>query len=95
MRDYELTFIVRSELDEPDLTAIIERVKGLITDNGGEVSKHELWGTRRLAYSIRNMRDGQYVFMRVKLPSPAITPIERSIKLSEDVLRHLFVRVEE
>jgi small subunit ribosomal protein S6 len=95
MHEYELTFIVRSDVEEPDLTAVIDRVKALITDNGGEVTKLDLWGTRRLAYPIKHMREGQYVFMIVQAPPQTIVEIERGIKLSEDILRHLFVRIDQ
>jgi small subunit ribosomal protein S6 len=95
MREYEFTFIVRSDVEELDLNAVIDRVKGLISDNGGEVTKLDLWGTRRLAYPIQNMREGQYVFMLTKLPSRAIAEMSRSLQLMEQVTRHLFVRVDE
>jgi small subunit ribosomal protein S6 len=95
MREYELTFIVRSDVEEADLTAVIDRVKGLVTDNGGEVVKLDLWGTRRLAYPIKHVREGQYVFMVTQLPPQSVTEVDRGIKLTEDILRHLFVRVEE
>jgi small subunit ribosomal protein S6 len=95
VRDYELTFIVRSDVEEPDLMAVIDRVKGLISDNGGEVAKLDLWGTRRLAYPINRMRDGQYVFMVTKLPPRAIAELDRAFNLLEDIVRHLFVRVDE
>jgi small subunit ribosomal protein S6 len=75
--------------------AVIDRVKGLISDNGGEVAKLDLWGTRRLAYPIKKMRDGQYVFMVTKLPPRAITELDRVFNLIEDVTRHLFVRTDE
>jgi small subunit ribosomal protein S6 len=95
MRDYELTLIVRSDIEEPDLTAVIDRVKSLISDNGGEVSRLDMWGTRRLAYPINDMREGQYVFILTKIPPRAIVEIDRLLNLLEDVVRHLFVRVEE
>jgi len=95
MREYELTFIVRSDVEELDLNAVMDRVKGLISDNGGEITKLDLWGTRRLAYPIKNMRDGQYVFMLTKLPSRAIAEMDRSLQLMEEVIRYLFVRVDE
>ena len=95
MREYELTFIVRSDVEEPDLKAVIDRVKTLVVDNGGEVGKLDLWGTRRLAYPIKHMREGQYVFLITKLPSQAVVEVERGIKLIEDILRHLFVRIDE
>ena len=95
MREYELTIIVRSDIEEPDLMTLIDRVKALITDQGGEVAKLELWGTRRLAYPIKQVREGQYVFMVTQLPPQALVEVDRGIKLIEDILRHLFVRVDE
>ena len=95
MHEYELTFIVRSDVEELDLTAVIDRVKALITDNGGEVSKLDLWGTRRLAYPIKHLREGQYVFMQTKLPPNAIVQLDRALNFVEPVLRHLFVRADE
>jgi len=95
MHDYELTFIVRSDVEEPDLMPVADRVKGLITDNGGEVSKVDLWGTRRLAYPIKNKWDGQFVFMRAKLPTKAVAEVDRALNVMEEVIRHLFVRVDE
>jgi len=95
MREYELTIIVRSDIEEPDLMTLTDRVKALITDQGGEVAKLELWGTRRLAYPIQQVREGQYVFMVTQLPPQALAEVDRGIKLIEDILRHLFVRVDE
>jgi small subunit ribosomal protein S6 len=95
MREYELTIIVRSDVEEPDLMALIDRVKALVTDQGGEVAKLELWGTRRLAYPIKQVREGQYVFMVTQLPPQALAEVDRGIKLIEDILRHLFVRIDE
>jgi small subunit ribosomal protein S6 len=95
MREYELTIIVRSDIEEPDLMTLIDRVKALITDQGGEVAKLDLWGTRRLAYPIKQVREGQYVFMVTQLPPQALAEVDRGIKLIEDILRHLFVRVDE
>jgi small subunit ribosomal protein S6 len=95
MREYELTFIVRFDLEEPDLTDVTDRVKELISDNSGEVVKVDLWGKRRLAYPINNMREGQYVFMLTKLPARAIVDLDRALNFMEPVMRHLFVRADE
>lgn len=95
MREYELTFIVRSNVEEPGLRALVDRVKDLVTNQEGEVVKVDMWGTRRLAYPIQDLREGQYVLMILKLPPQAITQLDQGIKLIEDILRHLIVRVEE
>lgn len=92
MREYELTLIVRSDVEEPDLAAVVDQVKSLIADNGGEVARVDLWGTRRLAYPINNMREGQYVFMLTQIPPRAISELDRVLNLMESVVRHLFVR---
>ena len=95
MRDYEFTFIASPHVDETDLSSLTDRVKGLITEAGGEIAKVDMWGTRRLAYPINENREGQYVFMLVKLPPQAVVVVDRALNLIEDVMRHLFVRVEE
>lgn len=95
MHRYELTFIVHPEVEEPDLTGVLERVNSLITDQGGEVINQTSWGTRRLAYPIQKMREGLYIFLEVELPSEAIGEIERGLKLTEPIMRHLIVRVQE
>jgi small subunit ribosomal protein S6 len=95
MRDYEFTFIASPHVDEADLSGLMDRVKGLITEAGGEIAKVDMWGTRRLAYPINDNREGQYVFMLVKLPPQAVVEVDRALNLIENVMRHLFVRVEE
>ncbi len=95
MRSYELVFITQPNLDEDGLTAVVERVKEAMTSNGGEVVKAEHMGKRRLAYPIDKYREGTYVLMQANLDRPAITAAERTLQLSEDVLRHLLVRLDE
>jgi small subunit ribosomal protein S6 len=95
MREYELTFVVRSDVEEPDLAAVIDRVKNLIAENGGEIARLDRWGTRRLAYPINQVREGQYVFMLTKLPPQATVELDRALNLTEEVMRHLFVRVDD
>ena len=95
MREYELTYIVRPDVDEEGLAAITARVQQVITSNGGRVIKADSWGKRRLAYPIRRYTEGYYTFLRTELTDKAIREVERQLKLSEDVFRHLLVRVEE
>lgn len=94
MRGYELTFIVRPELDEVGVAAVEDKVKGFVANNGGQVALVEHWGRRQLAYPIKKVGEGQYVFMRVQLPAQAPRELERTLQLSEDVLRYLLVRDE-
>lgn len=89
MREYELVFIVHPDLDENAFTEVVNRVKGWITDGGGEVEKIDLWGRRKLAYSIGKQTEGQYVLMQTKM-SPAFgTTLERNLRFLEPVMRFL------
>lgn len=94
MREYELVFIVQPELEEEAVDAFVERVQQIMQDNGGEVKAAEQLGSRRLAYPIRKYERGYYVLLQARLGQPAIQEVERALKLSEDVLRHLLVRIE-
>ncbi len=94
MHSYELTFIARPELDEAGLTAIEDKVKTLILNSGGQIAQIEHWGRRQLAYPIKKLGEGQYVFMRVQLPAQTPRELERQLQLDEQVLRYLLVREE-
>ncbi|HID89813.1 MAG TPA: 30S ribosomal protein S6 [Anaerolineae bacterium] len=95
MRDYEMIFIVHPEVDREGLTGVVEEVKGLIEANGGTVRKVEPWGLRRLAYPIQKVREGHYVYMELGLEPDGVAKVERGLKLKEQVIRHLIVRIEE
>jgi small subunit ribosomal protein S6 len=95
LRTYELLFIVQPEVDEDGLRAVTEGVQQVITDNGGEIVRVDLMGRRRLAYPIRKRDAGFYVLVHAKMERPAILEVERHVKLSEDILRHLLVRLDE
>ena len=94
MRQYELTYIIRPDLDEEAVAAVAQRVEQIIRDNGGRVLKVEPWGKRPLAYSIQHYNEGHYILLLTELNDVVIREIERHMKLSEDIIRHLLVRVE-
>ena len=89
MRDYELVFIVHPDLDENAFTEVVNRVKGWISDGGGQVEKTDLWGKRKLAYVIRKQKEGQYVLMETKMPPAFSATLERNLRFLEPVLRFL------
>jgi len=95
VRNYELVFIVHPEVDDEGLAAVVETVKDLVKRDGGRVAKVDLWGLRRLAYPIQNLGEGQYVLMHLHLATEGIAELERSLRLSEQVIRHLIVRLED
>ena len=94
MRSYELVFIVHPDLDDGDLQEAIANVAAQVERNGGQVTKTDPRGVRRLAYPIQDVREGLYVFMDLQLDSQAVGALERSLHLMDGVLRHLVVRTE-
>jgi len=95
LRAYELTYIIRPDIDDEATAAVAARVEQVITSNGGSVLKTDSWGKRRLAYTIGRYNEGTYILLRTELTDRAIREVDRSLKLSEDVIRHLLVRAEE
>ena len=89
MRAYELVFIVHPDLDDSALKELVDRVKGWITDAGGQVAKVDLWGKRKLAYRLRKQSEGQYVLMKTQLAPLFCIQLERNLRLQEPVLRFL------
>lgn len=82
-------------IEDSALSSFSDKVKQLIKDKGGEVTRMESWGKKKLAYRIRNKKEGYYVFTELKANGDTIRETERFLKLQEDVIRHLFVRKEE
>jgi small subunit ribosomal protein S6 len=95
LRDYELVVIISPEVPEENLSTVTDRVGQWIANGGGEVTNVNVWGRRRLAYSIRDFREGTYVAYQFRMVPQATAELERSLKLSEDVLRYLLVRMGE
>ena len=89
MRNYELVCIVQPDLDEPAFNALVDKVKGWVSDSGGSVGKVDLWGRRRLAYPIHKQREGQYVLLNITIEPAASAELERNIRFQENVIRHM------
>ncbi|MBC7224155.1 MAG: 30S ribosomal protein S6 [Anaerolineae bacterium] len=94
MREYELVFIVDPTQDEEGVAAVTDRVTKAITSTG-EVTRVDVWGRRKLAYPIKRFREGTYVLMRALLTPEGIAELDRTLKLTEPVIRHLLVRADE
>ncbi|TMC50826.1 MAG: 30S ribosomal protein S6 [Chloroflexi bacterium] len=92
MRDYELMYIVRPDLDDEGLRGAMEAVESLVEGQGGEVVKTTSWGKRRLAYEIQNLRDGHYVILQLRLDGGRVGEVDRSLRISDAVFRHLIVQ---
>lgn len=92
MRPYELMYLVQPTADEERLTAVSERLQQSIGSLGGKVEKVTPPIRRRLAYEIGKYRDGQYGVLEFSLPPDQSREFERTIKLTEDILRHIVIR---
>jgi len=91
-RDYELGFILTPEVNEEQTRAILERIEQTVNNHGGQVMRVNQWGRRRLAYPIQHNRDGFYVFIDMVLTPETVSELDRMLKVSEEVLRHLIKR---
>jgi small subunit ribosomal protein S6 len=93
LRDYELVVILSPELAEEDIPAAIDRLSQLIVDRGGEVKDIDRWGRRKLAYPINKHLEGNYLVTQVRLDPNRTSDVEAGLRISEEVLRHLLLRV--
>lgn len=91
VREYELMYIVRPELDDDAVRAAAESVHTLVDTNGGRVHKTTMWGKRRLAYEVKHLRDGHYVVLKLSLDGDRVAVVERALTIHDTVFRHLLV----
>lgn len=94
MAFYETIFIARQDLSPAQVEALANTYTDVVTNGGGEISKTEFCGLRNLAYKIKKNKKGHYVLMNVAAPSAAVQEMERQMRLNEDVLRYLTVKVD-
>ena len=92
---YENIFIARQDLTTSQVDSLVERFSSIVTTQGGQVTKKEYCGLRNLAYAIKKNKKGHYVLFNLDAPPAAILEMERNMGLSEDLLRHLTIKVEE
>lgn len=91
-RDYELGFILNPEVSEEQTRAILGRVEQVVANHSGQIVRVNQWGRRRLGYPIEHHRDGFYVFIDMILTPETVIELDRTLKVSEEVLRHLIKR---
>ena len=91
---YEHVFIARQDLSNAQAEALIEHFTQVLKDNGGDVAGFEYWGLRSMAYRINKNRKGHYVYLKSDAPAAAVQEMERLMRLHEDVMRVLTVRVD-
>ena len=95
LRDYEMVVILDPGIGDDALGASLERLEQAITSRGGEVVDVNNWGRRRLAYPIKRNMEGNYVITQLKLEPTQVPDLESSLRIREDVLRHLIIKAGE
>ena len=93
LRDFEMVLVINPELAEDKFNASLDGISKLITDMGGVVSEIKQWGKRKLAYPIKQFSEGNYILTRFQLQPAMGREVETRLQISEDVLRHLLVRL--
>lgn len=96
VREYEILYIIRPDLDEDDRNALTERFDKIIEDNGGEISESKVWSTRRFAYEIEDYNEGIYYLINFSTSDEtALNEFDRLAQINDDILRHMIVRRED
>ena len=94
MNQYEVVCIVHPDLDENAFKGVLEKVNNWVTEAGGTVDKLDVWGRRRMAYSIRKQREGQYAVLNISMPPAAAAELERNLRFQENILRFMITVAE-
>lgn len=92
MRNYEIMYIIRPDIDDEVKTSVLERFNSILTENGAEITNVDDKGKKRLAYEINDYRDGYYVVIKLKGGEEAVNEFTRLAKFSDDIIRHIVIR---
>lgn len=94
MHEYELVVIVNPSVADEDVPAALEKLQTFISDNGGTVAEVNQWGRKKLAYTIKKCSEGNYALIKFSFEPKAATELEASLKLSDDIIRHILIRLD-
>ena len=92
MREYELVMLLHPDADEERVDGVMERVRTIAADHGGEVVSEDPWGKRKLAYKIGDHTEATYHLANLRMEGDGTKELDRTLKLTDDVLRHLLIR---
>lgn len=92
---YEHVMISRQDLTAQQAETLIEEFSNVLSENGGKVVEHEYWGLKTMAYKINKNRKGHYALMRTDAPAPAVQEMERLMRIHEDVMRVMTLKVDQ
>ena len=95
MRQYELVLMLNPEVNEERVSGVMDRVRRVVGDNQGEIKDEESWGRRKLAYKIGRYTEVNYHLAHLQMEGEGTQPLETTLKLADDVIRHLLVREDE
>jgi len=95
MRVYEELFIVKPDAPEEEVDAFIQQVKELIANGKGTIEKEEKWGVRKLAYRIQKYNEGAYVLIQFSAPADLVKEVERRMRVTDQVIKFITVRIDE
>ncbi len=91
---YESVFIARQDIAAPQVDTLTDTIQKIIEDQGGSIAKREYWGLRSIAHKIKKNRKGHYTLLNIDAPATAIHEMERQMRINEDVLRYLTIRMD-
>jgi small subunit ribosomal protein S6 len=91
---YEHVFLARQDVTPQQVETMVDQYRGVIEGNGGKVDKTETWGVKSLAYRIKKNRKAHFTLFNLNAPAPAVAEMERQMRINEDILRFMTVRVE-
>jgi len=92
---YEHIFLARQDVTPQQVEAMVDQYKGVIEQNGGNIEKTEMWGVKSLAYRIKKNRKAHFTMFNLNAPAPAVAEMERQMRINEDILRFMTIKVDE
>ena len=95
MRNYEVMYILKPDLDEETTTQLVDKFSAIITNGGGELVSVDKWGKRRMAYEIKDLQEGYYVLVNFKSEPDVVNELDRIMKISDEMLRFMIINKEE
>ncbi len=95
MNNYELIVIISPQILDEDVTKVMDKISDIITNRGGTITELNQWGRRKLAYAIGKYSEGNYALTRFKLKPELTKEVKNNLNLSNEVIRHLLVKIPE
>ncbi|MFH1725108.1 MAG: 30S ribosomal protein S6 [Elusimicrobiota bacterium] len=95
MQNYETIIVINPSLSDAEISEFVDKTKGTITKGGGAILSEDSWGRRKLAYPIRKLREGYYVYLKFSAPGALVNKMNQQFRIQESILRTLTVHAEE